>query len=84
MRKISRQAEADLHRPRSTHGALSDESRAALPFMVRACTSKLHFPTRAKAVKWLRAHPPGEGMQVCVPYECPHCGSWHTTKKRKP
>lgn len=84
MSKISRVLKVDLHRPRSVYGSIGSEARDALPFLDRVCTSKLAFATRAKAVKWLRAHPPGENMSACVPYRCPHCDSWHTTKKRRP
>jgi len=61
---------------------LLPDEREALPFLERACTSKLPFRSKASAVKWLRLHPRSGSMSKTVPYLCPHCGSWHTTKAR--
>ncbi len=83
MRKVTRALAAAIAAPKSQMGRrYMSEERGQLTFIERACTSKLVFRSRAQVVKWIRAHPRGMNMSKCVPYLCPHCHQWHTTKAR--
>ena len=82
-RKQERVRQAYLTAPRPAEGhRLRGEDWSELTFRERSCTRKLPFRSKAAVVKWIRAHPPSEGMSKCVPYLCPHCAQWHTTKAR--
>jgi len=83
-RKAMRARDAALAAPASQVARrLTTEERDGLTFLERACTTKLVFRSRAQVVKWIRAHPRGVNMSKCVPYLCPHCHQWHTTKARQ-
>lgn len=80
-RKQERQRAAYLSAPRPADGQnLRAAERGELTFTERACTRKLPFRSKAAAGKWIKAHPPSGAMCKTVPYLCPLCAQWHTTK----
>jgi len=82
-RKQERVRQGYLSAPMAAAGQhVRGESRAGLSFVERACTRKLPFRSKAAAVKWIKAHPLSGDMSKCVPYLCPICEQWHTTKAR--
>lgn len=82
-KKAQRAEQALTVAPKAELGPLTWEQKERLTKEQLSCPAKLAFRSRAATVKWIRAHPPGWNMQKVVPYQCPRCEQWHTTKAQR-